>query len=287
MFIDMHVHPAFFEPICDDPDRVEYRHQSLAIYKNSVAPLEHVFNQMNCAGIDKLCLLAQDERSISGRTVVNNREIAHLVSLHPERFIGFASVDPFVENCVEELDYAFAELHLSGLKLDPSKHHYYPHDDRLRPIYDLCMRHNKPIIFHSGLSWETGSLAKFSRPVEFEEIAASYPDLRLCLAHLGWPWVRECAMLMVKYRNVYADTAILYFDSAKEFFTRLFTQELSLTWVERSLRHQVMFGSDNPRFEQIRMAKALEDVGFREDTLDCIRGLNAIEFINGGACDDL
>ena len=86
-------------------------------------------------------------------------------------------------------------------------------------------------------------------------------------------------MLMLKYPNVYADTAILYFDNAKEFYTQVFTKDISSTWIDRSLRHQVMFGSDNPRFEQIRMAEALNHLGFRESTLELIRGKNALEFL--------
>ena len=59
MFIDIHVHPAFCEPINEDPLREEMRHRALDIHKNGTSSLQHVLNQMNCAGLDKLCLLAQ------------------------------------------------------------------------------------------------------------------------------------------------------------------------------------------------------------------------------------
>ena len=131
------------------------------------------------------------------------------------------------------------------------------------------------------MSWEPGSLAKYGRPIEYEELAATRPSLRMCLSRFGWPWAEECAMLMVKYPNVYTDTGILYFDSAREFFDRLFKHEVALTWVDRSLRHQVMFGSNNPRFEQIRMAQALDGLGLRESTVELIKGGNAIDFLGG------
>ena len=60
MFIDIHVHPAFYEPINEDPTREDLRHEALDIHKNGTAPLEHIFNQMRCAGLDKLCLLPED-----------------------------------------------------------------------------------------------------------------------------------------------------------------------------------------------------------------------------------
>ena len=48
LFIDIHVHPAF-EPINKDELKLKFRHDMLGIYKNGIAPLEHIFNQMECA----------------------------------------------------------------------------------------------------------------------------------------------------------------------------------------------------------------------------------------------
>lgn len=281
MFIDIHVHPAFYEPINQQTDVEEIRHNELDIHLNGTAPLAHIFNQMNCAGLDRLCLLPEDYSSRMDRPLVTNEEIKQLVDMAPDKFIGFASVDPMAAGYCEKLEKAFTDLDLKGLKLHPSRGHYYPTDEKLDPIYDICEKYNKPIIFHSGLSWEPDTLTKYSRPVEFEELAYKRPNLRICLAHFGWPWVQETAMLMLKYPNVYADTGILYFDNAWEFYKKVFTQDLPATWIDRSLRHQVMFGSNNPRFEQIRMADAITKLGFRESTLELIKGQNAIEFLGG------
>lgn len=281
MFIDMHVHPAFYEPINGDCQKEQQRHDALDIHLNGTAPLEHIFNQMSCAGLDRLCLLPQDYRGEYGESLVSNEEIKMLVDLAPDRFIGFASVDPLCEGAGEELEYAFGELGLKGLKLHPSRQHFYPSDERLGKIYDLCEAYHKPVIFHSGLSWEPNTFSRYSRPVEFEELAALRPGLKICLAHFGWPWVQETAMLMLKYPNVYADTGILYFDNAWEFYEKVFTRDIPATWIDRSLRHQVMFGSNNPRFEQIRMADAITKLGFRESTLELIKGQNAVEFLGG------
>lgn len=281
MFIDMHVHPAFFEPINGDEKREQYRHNVLDIHKNGTAPLEHIFNQMRCAGLDRLCLLPQDYTTQTGSAVVTNEEIAALVKAAPDKFIGFAGADPFDPRAAEKLEYAFSVLKLKGLKLHPSRQRFYPWDDALRPLYDICEKYDKPIVFHSGLSWEPDTLSKYARPVLFEELAYTRPNLRICLAHFGWPWVQETAMLMVKYPNLYADTGILYFDSAREFYRRVFTQDIPATWIDRSLRHQVMFGSNNPRFEQIRMAQAIRELPLRDSTLELICGGNAEVFLGG------
>ena len=68
MTIDIHVHPAFYEPINADAAREELRHCELDIHRNGLAPLEHVFNQMRCASLDRLCLRKLRSSSPSRRT---------------------------------------------------------------------------------------------------------------------------------------------------------------------------------------------------------------------------
>ena len=62
--------------------------------------------------------------------MVSNKEIVEIVKQSPDRFIGFASVDPHREDAVDILEYAFEELHLAGLKLHPSKQNVLPHGYR-------------------------------------------------------------------------------------------------------------------------------------------------------------
>lgn len=277
--IDIHTHPAFFESINVDESQMEYRRQAMGLFKAGINPLAHIFNQMNYAKINRLALLPLDLTTTDGRTVVSNEEIGQIVALAPERFIGFASVDPHRRDAVEVLEKAFTDLHLAGLKLHPSRQKFFPADPELFPIYECCLKYNKPVLFHAGMSLEPDTLSKFARPEVFEEVAWRYPRLRMCLAHFGWPWVTGVAALMLKYPNIYTDTGLLYFDNAREFYDRIFKVDLGPGWIDRSLRHQVMFGSNNPRFEQIRMVEALRSIGWRESTLDLILGENALVFL--------
>ena len=86
-------------------------------------------------------------------------------------------------------------------------------------------------------------------------------------------------MLMLKYGNVFADTACLYFDSAREFYDQVLTKDIPITWVDRGLRHQIMFGTNDPRLEAIRMKKALEALPLRPSTKELIMGGNALVFL--------
>jgi len=279
IFIDIHVHPNFFEPICKDNETFCFRQDALNIHKNNIATMDHIFNQMDVAGLNRLCILAQDERSIYGKPVVTNEEVALVKDTYPERFFAFASVDPKSADAIDELQRCFTKLNLDGLSINCAKLQIDPQSPRMTAIYNVCQEYNKPILFHCGCSYENNTLSQYAHPLDFEKIAYTYPKLRMGLEHFGWPWVKDAAMLMLKYPNIYVDTAALYFDSAFEFYTYVFNHEYELTWVERSLRHQIMFGSDNPRFEQIRMAKAIDKIGLSKETLALIKGENALNFL--------
>lgn len=277
--IDIHTHPAFFESINKDENKLNQRRRILGLYKSGIASYTHIFNQMRVAQIEKLVLLPLDLTTQEGLEVVSNEEIRSIVAEHPDRFIGFASVDPFRKDAIAVLEKAFNQQGLAGLKLHPSKQKFHPADKELNPIYELCLHYDKPIIFHSGLSLEPNAPLINVNPLAFEEVAIKFPDLRICLAHFGWPWVKESAALMLKYPNIYTDTALLYFDSAAEFYQRVFCEELGRFWIDRSLRHQVMFGSNNPRFEQIRMVEAIQRLGWRDSTLELVLRENALAFL--------
>jgi hypothetical protein len=279
MFIDVNVHPDFYEIINKDKAKEELRHNIIDIHHNGLASLNHIHNQMACANLDKMVLMANDCSSKDKVVLVSNEEIKTLIDSDPDKFYGFVSVDPFNKNCIEQLEFAFTDLKLNGLVLYPARAQFYPNDANLEKIYCLCEKYNKPIMFQSGLNWEPNALSKFSHPLYLEEVAIKHPKLRFCISGFAWPWVRETAMLLLKYPNIYADTSILFFDCAREFFIQTFTKDIPSTWIDRSLRHQVMFGSNNPRFEQIRMAKALADLGYRDSTIELIKGDNALDFL--------
>lgn len=283
MLIDMHVHPIYYKLICDNDNELAFRSNTFGVFKQAPMSFEEIFAEMDYGGVDKAALLALDVSTESGGCVVSNEQIAKIVAAYPNRFFGFASVDPRRKDAVEELDYAFGDLQLLGLKLNPSKQRFYPTDEIMEPIYRLCEKYNKPIIFHSGLSWEPDAPTKFSQPLAFEEVLINHPDLRCCLAHFGWPWVRETVMLMLKYPNVYTDTSVLYLDSPEESMRRLFTIDMGPHWYERSLHNQVMFASNTPRFRAFKLKHALDKVEMREDARRALYSENAIRFLFGGA----
>ena len=91
----------------------------------------------------------------------------------------------------------------------------------------------------------------------------------------AWPWVLEAVMLALKYPNVFIDTSCLYFDNPVDFINFVMTRQVPITVIERSLRHQIVFGSNYPRVEIKNMVKAVKGLGLSESTLELIFKSNA------------
>lgn len=280
MPIDMHVHPLVFKEIFSQ-EEFAYWEKEFGMGLMGPMDWDEIEAEMNHGSIEKSVLLPLDCTTTSGGWFATNDQVAKLVSLHSDRLIGFASVDPHRPDALEELQRAFDELGAKGVKLNPAKQKFMPDDPIMEPIYQLCEERNRPIIFHSGLSWEPNTPGRYCHPLVFESVLINHPELRVCLAHFAWPWVREMVMLMLKYPNVYTDTSVLYLDSPEESMKRLFTVDMGPLWFERSFPHQVMFASNTPRFRAFKFKRALDEIPMRAATREALYRGNALRFMNG------
>ena len=112
MIIDMHIHPIFYDAICEDERELEFRKEAFGVFKQSPYGYEEMFAEMDYAKVDRAALLPLDLTTTEGGCIVTNEQVARLVKDHPDRFIGFASVDPRRADALEVLDYAFGTLGL-------------------------------------------------------------------------------------------------------------------------------------------------------------------------------
>ena len=281
MVIDTHLHPIFYKPVCGDEETLRFRMDHFGVWKQGPMDWDEIFAEMDVCGIAKSFLLPLDVTTAEGGWIINNEEIAKLVSLQPDRFIGFASVDPHRKNAAEELRRAFEELGLAGLSLHPAKQKFHPGETEAEALYRICEEMNKPVIFHAGMSWEPDTPSRYGHPLEFEEVLIRHPEMRVCLTHFAWPWVREMVMLLIKYPNVFTDTSLLYLDSPEESMKRLFTVDMGPGWFEKSFAGQVMFGSNTPRFRAFKLKRALDKVPMRDTAREKLYYKNALRFLYG------
>jgi hypothetical protein len=154
-----------------------------------------------------------------------------------------------------------AEPNLAGIKLYPGYQSFYPHDRRLDRVYEYAHRRSLPVMFHQGDTLDGLGLVKFSRPIEVDEVAGRYRDVRFVLCHFGNPWVAEGAELVYKNENVYADTSGLLAHPAYPYYARMVEQSRRVVYeaiVTIGRPDRILYGSDWP-LEELSTAVALVD----------------------------
>ncbi len=280
--IDFHTHPVLAREMVALHPELERAAREIFFVGNNFQPLEVMLLEMDLCGIDKAVVVPVDATTSRNATVYTNEQIVEICAMS-DRLIGFASVDPRQAGAPEKLEHAVSTLGLRGLKLAPAFQEFSPDDPLAFPVYEKASTLGIPILFHAGLSWQPGAKLKYGHPLRFEDVAATFPELNIVLAHLAWPWVVDAVALALKYPNVYLDTAALYFDNPVDFLRYAMTQQVPLTVFERSLRKQLVFGSDNPRIETKAMAKAVRSLGLSEECLELVFRGNAERLLGGRA----
>ena len=272
--IDFHTHPVLIsEFVAKYPNYARVAREIFNI-GNNFQPLETFFLQMDVAGIEKAVLLPIDCKRARKDPVSSNEQVAELCAMS-RRFIGFASVDPEKKGAARELENAVKKMGLKGLKLDPALQDFRPHDRKAAAVYEAAAALGIPVLIHTGMSWAPETPLARGNPMLLEEPIREFPKLNFVLAHWGWPWVWEATALALKYPNVFLDTSCLYYDGPKEFFQFVFSKQIPTTVIERSLRNQVVFGSNYPRVEIKNMVHAVKSLALTEGCLKKIFRENA------------
>ncbi len=195
--------------------------------------------------------------------------------LHPVTTVDPTREESEVREAIEAWD---AAPELVGVKLYPGYQAFYPHDRRLDPVYEWAHRRRVPVMIHQGDTLDGIGLVKYARPLEVDEVAGRFRDVRFVLCHLGNPWVNEAAELVWKNENVYADTSGLLSHPSAPYFDRMVRQAREVVYaalVTIGRPDRILYGSDWP-LEELSVAVSVVDaLDLPEADRDAILGGNA------------
>jgi hypothetical protein len=176
-------------------------------------PAEEYLKAMDEAGVDKAVILGKDYGKLGEGQEGNlpDEDVSGFVKAHPDRFIGFTAVHPDWDERknVERIERAVNDLGLRGIKLNPASG-FYPNDERLYPAYKKAEELDIPVVIHMGVKPPSeGSRLKYCHPTYLDDVAVDFPDLKIIVAHAGYPWVEETIMVGLYTGNVFADISTL------------------------------------------------------------------------------
>jgi predicted TIM-barrel fold metal-dependent hydrolase len=171
--------------------------------------------------------------------VVPNEYVADYVNRHPNKLVGFCSVDPHDEDAVEQLDHAILKLGLRGLKLGPIYQNVHPSDGKITRLFKRAEELKIPILIHQGTTFCCDVSLELANPVLLQPIALQFPRLKMIIAHMGHPWIGETITLIRKHPNLFSDISALHYRPWQ------FYNALVLAYEYRIL-HKLLLGSDYP-----------------------------------------
>jgi uncharacterized protein len=142
--------------------------------------------------------------------MVDNDDVAAFVKRMGGGVIGFLSVDPNDPGAADEVERASQDLGLRGVKLGLPYQAISPVDPRAMRVFERCERLGLPVLVHQGAIFSSAGRMIEANPILIDDVALKFPDLKVIIAHLGHPWVKETAVVMRRNPNVFSDVAALY-----------------------------------------------------------------------------
>jgi predicted TIM-barrel fold metal-dependent hydrolase len=235
MIVDVHTH--VWEAPCHIGEQFIHDAKVTAGegYKDISVDLNRHWEAMQA--VDRAVVLGFRARHVN--VLVPNEYVAEYVAKHPDRLIGFCSVDPQDPDAIEQLDHAVQTLRLRGLKMGPIYQNVAPTDSRFRRIMGRAEELYIPVLIHQGTTFCSDVSLELANPIQLQPLALEFPRLRIVIAHLGHPWINETLVLIRKNRNMYADISALYY-RPWQFYNAL------VAAMEYGVLDRLLLGSDYP-----------------------------------------
>lgn len=170
--------------------------------------IEEIVRDMDVQGVVKGVVTGRDAETTYSLTS-GNPGIVALLQRYPDRFIGFAGLDPHKGMaCIEELKRMVGDHGMRGAATDPYLARIPADHAKYYPIYAKCCELDIPVVITTG----PGTLVRNAvmddaHPRHIDRVACDFPDLKIVISHGCYPWVQDAIMVVHRNRNVYMDLA--------------------------------------------------------------------------------
>ncbi len=201
-----------------------------------------------------------DKALVFGSAIFNmpNSTLLSALEPHQDRLsaVGYVDVNaqfPFDLHIEDILDRVVAAKFYTGYE------YFYPTNAKVMAICEVLSKAGKPSIFHMGDCANSCKHARvrYARPDRIDDLAVSFPDLKIVIAHIGWPWHREAAYAAYKHPNVYCDVSgFVYGDWKTQDQTQIRT--VLHEFLDIAPINKLLFGTDFPISNQKSYVETFE-----------------------------
>jgi len=271
--IDLHCYPGTKEWIACQGPYVE----ALAKYWNrrwTARDEDQVIKDFTDAGVQAV-LVALDLECTLGTPPVTNEYVKAMWQRHPDRIIqAWGALEPAKGDlALAQARKAVRELGLLGFHFHPIMQHFAVNDRRYYPLFEVIDELKAAVMIDvgttgmgAGLPGGMGAKLRHAHPSSIDELAADFPNLRIVMAHPGWPWVDETTAVALHKGNVYWEMS--------GWAPKYFPPGLKVDMRAR-LQDKIMFGSDYPSLPYARLLTEWQELDYPDAVMEKIFHRNA------------
>ena len=203
------------------------------------------------AGIDKFVVHSVATTPAHVNSVL--KFISASVNAHPDRFIGFGSLHPDMENADEAVQQII-DAGLKGVKLHPDMQLFALDEDRAFRLFE-SFAGKLPLLVHAG-----DKRFQYSNPRRIARMMDKFPEMTVIAAHMGgyteWDEAEE---LLAGRGNLYVDTSSTMF---------VLDDERMIRAIRAFGADHVMFASDYPMWNPADELEHVRKLGLSEEDLE-------------------
>jgi predicted TIM-barrel fold metal-dependent hydrolase len=180
----------------------------------------------------------------------------------------------------DKLDNLLAEKKIIGLKFFPGHDAYHADDERCNKYFELAIKHDCPVIFHTGINTGDTECAKYNDPKLIVSVAKRYPDLKIIISHYYWPKMDYCYEVTRGYFNIHFDTSAMSDPEVVEMSGGI---EKVRTVLEKTIKDNpksVIFGTDYSMCDTHKNIELIDSLNISDDTKKMVRSENAMSLFN-------
>ena len=231
---------------------------------------------MDKAGIDYALLLADSATVVYNTTT---EDVIRINEKHPRlKAIGCFEYKHVNAQQIDTLINYLKEEKIYGVKFYPGYEDFYPCDEKIFPFYKQCQELGKPVIFHTGLLQQgvPGKLRQ-SHPLNIDELAQKFPNLKIVMAHFGNAWVIDATMVAWRNKNAYVDLSGYFGETIAKEHIRFFKYDLRIVsgWLQGY--YKCLFGTDWPIAPQDEYLKVVKSLSISKEEKELVFWKNAKE----------
>lgn len=175
---------------------------------------ESILWAMDKYGVDIACLLPESMMDSTGFSTrwVTNGQMAKIVETNPDRFMYQPNISPIkhrgVKNTIDELTYWVKEKGAKIFKFYPPEDTYM-NDPEIWPVYEKAQEFGIVLDIHTGFCWVPPGKSKYALPVQLDDVARDFPELKINAFHMGYPYCDDLNMIAMQHPNVYVCLSLL------------------------------------------------------------------------------